>query len=59
MVKLDFEKAYDSVDNKFLDLCLIGMGFGQRWRGRISSCISTPMISVLVNESLSMEFDIG
>ncbi|KAK3187885.1 hypothetical protein Dsin_027446 [Dipteronia sinensis] len=30
MLKLDFEKAYDSVDHKFLDLCLEGMGFGER-----------------------------
>ncbi|KAK3224332.1 hypothetical protein Dsin_011357 [Dipteronia sinensis] len=30
VLKLDFEKAYNSVDHKFLDLCLEGMGFGER-----------------------------
>ena len=32
MVKLDFEKAYDSLDHKFLDSMLEDMGFGLRWR---------------------------
>ncbi|KAK2644345.1 hypothetical protein Ddye_019540 [Dipteronia dyeriana] len=49
----------DSVDHKFLDFCLEGMWFGERLRGWISSCISSPMISVIVNGSPSKEFRIG
>ncbi|KAK2654067.1 hypothetical protein Ddye_013923 [Dipteronia dyeriana] len=58
VLKLEFEKTYDSVDHKFLDSCLEGMGFGERWRGWMSSCISSPMISMLVNGSPLKEFAI-
>ncbi|KAK2662605.1 hypothetical protein Ddye_001179 [Dipteronia dyeriana] len=36
LVKLDFEKAYDSVDHVFLDSMLEGMGFGRKWLDLIS-----------------------
>ncbi|KAK2652034.1 hypothetical protein Ddye_011890 [Dipteronia dyeriana] len=32
LVKLDFEKAHDSMDHSFLDVVLEAMGFGIRWR---------------------------
>ncbi|KAK2637577.1 hypothetical protein Ddye_032369 [Dipteronia dyeriana] len=51
LVKLDFEKAYDSVDHAFPDEMMAGMGFGLRWRKWIWDCISSPFISVLVNGS--------
>ncbi|KAK3217810.1 hypothetical protein Dsin_011780 [Dipteronia sinensis] len=56
---MDFEKAYDSVDHRFLDSCLEGMGFGEKLRGWIRNCISSPMISILVNGSPTNEFGIG
>ncbi|KAK3182819.1 hypothetical protein Dsin_030105 [Dipteronia sinensis] len=56
VLKLEFEKAYDSVDHKFLDLCLEGTGFSVRWRGWIRSCISSSMVSVLINVCPSKEF---
>ncbi|KAK3222323.1 hypothetical protein Dsin_009348 [Dipteronia sinensis] len=59
VLKLDFEKAYDSVDHKFLDLCLEGMCFGDKWRGWICNCTSSPMISILFNGSPTKEFGIG
>ena len=39
VMKLDFEKTYESIDHSFLDSVLEGMGFGKRWRGWIRSCI--------------------
>ncbi|KAK2647648.1 hypothetical protein Ddye_015137 [Dipteronia dyeriana] len=42
LVKLDFEKAYDSVDHFFLEEMLVKMGFGLKWRNWIKGCISTP-----------------
>ncbi|KAK3219853.1 hypothetical protein Dsin_013823 [Dipteronia sinensis] len=51
LVKLDFEKAYDSVDHDFLDHMMEDMGFGERWRKWMRDCISTPALSVLVNGS--------
>ncbi|KAK0601643.1 hypothetical protein LWI29_026061 [Acer saccharum] len=56
LVKLDFEKAYDSVDHSFLDFILEEMGFGARWHHWVNSCISTSSLSVLVNGSPSSEF---
>ncbi|KAK0594545.1 hypothetical protein LWI29_014617 [Acer saccharum] len=56
MVKLDFEKAYDSVDHSFLDDILGDMGFGQKWRQWMRHCIASPRISVLVNGSPTREF---
>ncbi|KAK2660472.1 hypothetical protein Ddye_007005 [Dipteronia dyeriana] len=32
LLKLDFEKAYNSVDHAFLDSMMSKMGFGSRWR---------------------------
>ncbi|KAK0607568.1 hypothetical protein LWI29_016836 [Acer saccharum] len=56
LVKLDFEKAYDSVDHSFLDFIMEEMGFGCRWRQWMKWCIATPSISVLVNRSPTAEF---
>ncbi|KAK2651415.1 hypothetical protein Ddye_011271 [Dipteronia dyeriana] len=51
MVKLDFEKAYYSLDLSFLDNMLQDMGFGEKWRQWIGSCVSTHVLSILVNIS--------
>ncbi|KAK4834423.1 hypothetical protein QYF36_022260 [Acer negundo] len=57
-IKLDFEKAYDSIDHRFLDDVLSCMGFGVKWRGWIKKCVSSPMLSVLVNGNLTPQFGI-
>ncbi|GMI92896.1 hypothetical protein HRI_002958900 [Hibiscus trionum] len=56
--KADFKKAYDSVDWKFLDMILMKMGFGQRWRSWMFMCISTAKISILINGLPSKPFRI-
>ncbi|KAK3220321.1 hypothetical protein Dsin_014291 [Dipteronia sinensis] len=56
IVKLDFEKAYDSVDCNFLDNMMAGMGFGARWRGWIKECVSSTLLSVLVNGRPTSQF---
>nr|CAN68550.1 hypothetical protein VITISV_027787 [Vitis vinifera] len=47
--KLDIEKAYDSINWKFLMKVMRKMGFGDRWMKWIWWCISTASFSILVN----------
>nr|XP_025638133.1 uncharacterized protein LOC112733407 [Arachis hypogaea] len=56
IIKLDFQKAYDRVRWKFVDLVLLKMGFGQRWRTWVMECVSTSSMSVLINGSLFKPF---
>nr|GEU66894.1 hypothetical protein [Tanacetum cinerariifolium] len=56
LFKVDFEKAFDSVNWSFLIDIMRQMGFGSKWRGWISSCLSSASILVLVNVSPSKEF---
>ncbi|KAK2656098.1 hypothetical protein Ddye_009150 [Dipteronia dyeriana] len=58
LVKSVFKKAYDSVDHVFIDDILSEMGFGERWRFWMECCITTPMLSVLVNGSPTRQFKI-
>ncbi|KAJ9539002.1 hypothetical protein OSB04_031735 [Centaurea solstitialis] len=54
--KIDFEKAFDSLNWGFLDDILAQMGFGDRWRAWVRGCITTTRVSILVNGSPTKEF---
>ncbi|GJS37666.1 RNA-directed DNA polymerase, eukaryota [Tanacetum coccineum] len=56
LFKVDFEKAFDNVNWKFLMDIMEQMGFGRKWRKWTISCISSASISVLINGSPSKEF---
>jgi hypothetical protein len=49
--KVDFEKAYDSVDWGFLDYMLGRFGFNSKWRAWMKACVCAGSMSVLVRES--------
>ncbi|GKV43653.1 hypothetical protein SLEP1_g50917 [Rubroshorea leprosula] len=54
--KADFEKAYDSVNWKFLDNMMSKFGFCPKWRTWIGECISSATVLILVNGSPTEEF---
>ncbi|GAU18974.1 hypothetical protein TSUD_178910 [Trifolium subterraneum] len=56
LFKVDFEKAYDSVDWGYLDVVMGRMGFPTLWRKWIKECVCTATASVLVNGSPTNEF---
>ncbi|GJU36204.1 putative RNA-directed DNA polymerase, eukaryota, reverse transcriptase zinc-binding domain protein [Tanacetum coccineum] len=56
LFKVNFEKAFDSVNWNFLQDVMRHMGFGDRWGKWIGACLSSASISILVNGSPSGEF---
>ena len=56
LFKVDFEKAYDSVDWGYLDTIMNKMAFPVLWRKLIKVCVSTTTASILVNGSPTDEF---
>ncbi|GJZ66534.1 RNA-directed DNA polymerase, eukaryota [Tanacetum coccineum] len=56
ILKIDFEKAYDSVRWDYLDDVLRKFGFGEKWCGWIQECLRSSWGSVLVNGSPTEEF---
>ena len=56
LFKVDFEKAYDSIELLYLDTVMAQMNFPTLWRKWISECVGTTMASVLVNGSPTKEF---
>ncbi|GAU40270.1 hypothetical protein TSUD_60610 [Trifolium subterraneum] len=58
MFKVDFEKAYDSVDWGFLEYMLRRLGFNGKWIAWMKACIFRGKMSILVNGSPIEEIDI-
>nr|GEY01904.1 hypothetical protein [Tanacetum cinerariifolium] len=54
--KVDFEKAFDSIQWDYLDDVLKKFGFGDKWCGWINGCLKSAKGSVLVNGSPTLEF---
>ncbi|MCH93254.1 LINE-1 reverse transcriptase like, partial [Trifolium medium] len=58
VLKVDFEKAYDSVDWSFLEYMLRRFGFDNKWIHWIRACVFSGKLSVLVNGSPTSEINI-
>ncbi|GJV41128.1 RNA-directed DNA polymerase, eukaryota [Tanacetum coccineum] len=56
LLKVDFEKAFDSVNWNFILNIMEQIGFGSKWCKWIRGCLSSATISVLVNRSPTNEF---
>ncbi|XP_028069140.1 uncharacterized protein LOC114271723 [Camellia sinensis] len=57
ILKLDFEKAYDSINWEFLCFMLSNFGFGSKWIIWMKKCTSTAKVSIMVNGSPTAEFN--
>nr|GEX57649.1 hypothetical protein [Tanacetum cinerariifolium] len=57
LFKVDFEKAFNSINWNFLDNILNQMNFRDKWRWWIRGCLKSARVSVLVNESPTQEFN--
>lgn len=57
--KVDFEKAFDSINWGYLDSMMEHMDFGSKWRKWIFGCLSTTRASILVNGTPTKEFPIS
>lgn len=55
-LKVDFEKAYDSVSWSFIDYMLLRLGFNVVWLKWMRGCYTASSISVLVNGSPTNDF---
>ena len=51
LIKLDFEKAYDSINWSFLRMVLEKLGFGRKWIRWIMNCVTSASLSILLNGS--------
>nr|GEW90194.1 RNA-directed DNA polymerase, eukaryota, reverse transcriptase zinc-binding domain protein [Tanacetum cinerariifolium] len=58
ILKVDFEKAFDSVSWNYLNYILLHMGFGDDWRVWIRACLHSSQTSLLVNGSPTPEFSL-
>jgi len=59
LFKVDFEKAYDSIDWNYLEEVMVKMSFPTLWRKWIKECVGTATTSVLVNGSPTYELSLG
>lgn len=59
LFKVDFDKAFDSINWEYLDSIMSQMGFGNKCRMWIRGCLSSTWASVLVNGSPTEEFFIS
>ncbi|GKA11042.1 putative RNA-directed DNA polymerase [Tanacetum coccineum] len=56
LLKVDFEKAFDSLSWSFLESIMLQMGFGAKWRKWMHSCLNSAYALILINGSPTNEF---
>lgn len=59
LLKIDFEKVLKSVKWGYLDLIMVQMEFGCKWRSWISGCLTSSRASVLINGFPTIEFPLS
>jgi len=56
VLKIDIEKAFDTLNWQFLDSIMRQMHFGEKWRLWIRGCLSSSRLSVLTNGNPTQRF---
>lgn len=56
MVKVDYEKAFDSLNCNYLRFLLNRMRFGEKWKYWMEACIFNNSTSVTVNGNAIKDF---
>lgn len=56
MIKVDIQKAYDSVDWNFLEQVMSGLGFPTKFIGWVMQCLTTVTYSIMINGELTRPF---
>lgn len=51
LMKVDFEKVYYTVRQEYIKYMLERLGFFRKWVSQILTCLTSTLISILVNES--------
>ncbi|MCI19944.1 LINE-1 reverse transcriptase like, partial [Trifolium medium] len=59
MMKVDFEKAYDTISWSYLEDMMRRMGFSDIWIKWMRACIFNSSMSILVNGSPTVDFKVG
>ncbi|CAJ2677955.1 unnamed protein product [Trifolium pratense] len=59
LFKVDFERAYDTVNWGFLERMMVKMGFSDGWLKWMRACIFESSMSILVNGSPTEDFKVG
>ncbi|PNX95639.1 cysteine-rich receptor-like protein kinase, partial [Trifolium pratense] len=59
LFKVDFERAYDTVNWHFLERMMFKMGFSEGWLKWMRACIFESSMSILVNGSPTADFKVG
>lgn len=58
ILKVDFEKAYDSVSWNFRDYMLTKSGFSEKWMSWMRACVFVGNLAVMVNGYPNQEINI-
>ncbi|XP_058742007.1 uncharacterized mitochondrial protein AtMg01250-like [Vicia villosa] len=58
ILKVDFEKYYDSISWNFMRYVMKNMGFGEKWKKWLEASVFSSTMSIIVNGSIIKDFKV-